>query len=127
MYVKTVAAGRADVAVLLAADAPTADRGPVHRAGPRVQGAGRSGAAATALADRLARRRRGLRLRPDRRVRPDRADHLPSPQGVARGRHHRRRAARHLDLLPGAADDVADAVLGTRHPGADLVTVVGRL
>ena len=65
-----------------------------------VQGARRPGAAAAAVDDRVGRRRRGLRLRPDRRVRPDRPDHLAPPQGAARGRPGRQRPPRHLGLLP---------------------------
>ena len=61
----------------------------VDRAGEGVQGDGRPGPAAAAVADRLPRRRRGLRLRPDRRVRPVRPDDQPPPQGAARGRADR--------------------------------------
>src|SRR5690606_11627486 len=70
-----------------------------RRAGRAAQSRGGPGAAAPAVDDRLAPRRRGLRVRPDRGVRPQRAHDLPPPEDPPQRRTHRRRTARHLGLL----------------------------
>src|ERR1039457_3756137 len=65
------------------------------------EGAGRAGAAAADVPDRLAPRRRGMRLRPDWRVRPITAHDQSPPEGAARGRPAGQGEARRLGLLPG--------------------------
>ena len=93
---------RRDRRLLLAADPRAARRRAGRADRAAAQGAGRPGPAPAALAGRLARRRRGLRLRPQRRLRPVPADDQPPPQAAPRGRAARPREARRLGLLPGA-------------------------
>src|SRR5688572_22942539 len=97
-----------DRGVLLTAHQRTAERRAGRADRPAGEGARRPGAPAAAVARRLPRRRRGLRVRPQRRLRPVAAHDQPPPQGAARrgppgpgeaGRvgvlpHQRRRAAR---------------------------------
>src|SRR6266567_5578375 len=81
------------------------DRAAVPRAGragrAATEGARRSGPAAADVPDRLAPRRRGLRVRPDRRVRPVAAHDQSSPEGAARQRPAGPGEARRVGLLPG--------------------------
>src|SRR6478736_1333584 len=89
-----------DRGLLLAAHPGTA-----HPGGGRADRAARQGhrgsrAAPPAVAGRLPRGRRGVRVRPQRRVRPLPAHDQPPPEGAARRGAPRPREARGVGLLP---------------------------
>ena len=105
---------------------PPADREPLdddagRGAGAGVQGAGRPGAAAAAVADRLASAG-GEACVCDLTAAFDLSQPTisPPPQGAAAGRPDRPRAARHLGLLPAAARDDRPArrILLVRRPAS---------
>src|SRR3954464_9499254 len=102
MYVEVPAGAvpHRDRRLLLTARAPAAVPVPGRAGGAAAQGARRSRPAAADVPRRLARRRRGVRLRSQRRLRPVAAHDQPSPQGAARRRAARAREARGVGLLP---------------------------
>src|SRR4051794_10449190 len=102
-------AGR-DGRVLLAAHPGAAHRPRGGADRSPAQGAGGPRQAAAVVPHRLARRRRGVPVRPQRRLRALPAHHQPPPQGAARDRAARAHQARRVGLLPGPAR-------GTRRPG----------
>src|SRR5580658_1322090 len=68
--------------------------------GAAAESAGRPGPAAADVPGRLARGRRGMRVRAERRVRPVPADHQPSHESAARSRAGRPGEAGRVGVLP---------------------------
>src|SRR3712207_3257639 len=109
-----LAAGRG---LLHPAGPPPALRRGGRRPLPGAQGDRRPGAAATAVPGRRARRRGGVRLRPDRAVGPVPADGVAPPQGAGGRRAAVPRQARRVGVLRAGAGRAGRAGGGAQHRG----------